>query len=92
VLLREYDLSADLPLLDQDILEVELPGEFLISVGWFPQYDPHGNFRLAVFQRNKPGHLHCVEVKTPLEVAAALSDLASQYSPKRPLSLVPRTS
>jgi hypothetical protein len=36
--------------LDQDILEADLPNGVTISVGWFPECDPNGEFRINAFK------------------------------------------
>lgn len=36
--------------LDQDMLQIELPGSVFIDVGWYPDWDPKGEYRLVVFR------------------------------------------
>ena len=38
--------------LDQDMVQIELPGEVVVDVGWYPDHDPHGEYRLIVFRGN----------------------------------------
>jgi hypothetical protein len=78
-LLSEYDPVNDLPLLDQDVLEVVLPTGFSISVGWFPQYDPSGSFRISLFNGNGTLARVPIEGKTPGEVLKYLEILGEQY-------------
>jgi len=78
-----YDPIADLALLDQDILEVELPTGFTIDVGWFPQYDPAGRFRIAVKDRAHQVVGTPTELRDPRSVALTLADLANAYGAPR---------
>lgn len=71
-LLSSYDPILDLPLLDQDILEVVTPTGLTISVGWFPQNDPNGSFRVTTFRRNRRNELSRTETKNLLEVVFAV--------------------
>jgi hypothetical protein len=31
------------------MLQLELPGDIFIDVGWYPDWDPNGEYRVAVF-------------------------------------------
>ncbi len=69
-----YDLAD----LDQDILEVGLPNGLTIDVGWYPQYDPDGQFRIVVFRDYWPNHVRRpIFATTPFEVAEVLRNLAA---------------
>src|SRR4026208_2199179 len=41
---------SDVTCLDQDLLQLTLPGDIVIDVGWYPDRDPHGQYRLIVFR------------------------------------------
>jgi len=30
--------------LTEDLLQVEYPGDFLLDIGWYPEYEPEGQF------------------------------------------------
>jgi hypothetical protein len=36
--------------LTQDMLQVSLPGDVFVDVGWYPDWDPNGSYRIIVFQ------------------------------------------
>src|SRR5262249_16724021 len=36
--------------LTQDIALVSLPNNVFIDVGWYPEHDPHGAYRISVYQ------------------------------------------
>lgn len=80
VLLQHYRLPEDLPLLDQDILEVALPNNMRIDVGWFPENDPDGSFVIRVFRKNTLSPVRTpIEEKLPQEVAKYVVALVKQY-------------
>jgi hypothetical protein len=70
--------------LDQDILQVRLPNGLTIDVGWYPEGDPNGAFKVVVYQRYWRNQL-CdpVVTKKPSEAAKAVERLATKYY-KRP--------
>jgi hypothetical protein len=74
-LLCQYSIQD----LDQDILEVELPNGVVIDVGWFPQYDPKGHFRLSVYHlyRNEPLRPP-IDLETPFQVAKAVEEVVTE--------------
>lgn len=41
---------TDADYLTQDMLQVELPGNVFIDVGWYPDLDPKGEYRIVVFK------------------------------------------
>lgn len=82
MLLRAYGLN-DMALLDQDILEVKLPNDLRIDVGWFPENDPNGRFVIRVFRSGRLKPIRSViEVRSPHNVAMAIGHLVEQYSPR----------
>lgn len=36
--------------LDQDMLAIELPNRIFIAVGWYPDCDPKGEYRMMIFK------------------------------------------
>jgi hypothetical protein len=90
MLLRDYDLATDLPLLDQDILEIVLPNGMKIGVGWFPENDPDGRFLIRVFRKYYTQMVRPpIEATSPHDVAAKVADLAREYGSS---SSAPRTT
>jgi len=89
MLLRKYEIPEDLPLLDQDILEIELPNKIKIDVGWFPQNDPSGRFVIRVYRDARRRLLrNPSETTDPFAVAKIIGDLAQDYGSSRPPSAV----
>lgn len=43
--------------LDRDMLAIELPGKIFITVGWHPDIDPSGEYRVAVFRGSSDNEL-----------------------------------
>lgn len=87
-LLREYS-PEDLPLLDQDILEISLSNGMRVDVGWFPENDPAGRFIIRVFRKNKLSPVRTpIEEKSPLFVARYVVDLVEQYGSPAPEKVV----
>ena len=81
ILLSRYVLPDDLPLLDQDIIEIDLPNGMTISVGWFPQQDVNGHFRVTLFRDARDQLMRPpIEVKTPFEVANSVEQFAREYT------------
>jgi hypothetical protein len=39
----------ELGALDEDMIEVVLPGEAVIHVGWFPPHDPNGEYQITSY-------------------------------------------
>ncbi len=66
----------------QDMLQIVLPDDIVIDVGWYPDWDPNGRYRVMVFQD---------DVDHPLEddfttkdvdaVKARIYDLVEKYLP-----------
>jgi hypothetical protein len=80
MLLSEYG-ADDLALLDQDILEIELPNELRIEVGWFPENDPTGHFLVQIFRKGQLTPAEPArEAKSPPEVASLIADLVRKYA------------
>ena len=76
-LYHTYD-PADL---DQDILEIDLPNGISIDVGWHPESDPGGSFRIVVFRNFWPNQLRDpIRTQNVSEVVEAVRRLAVEYS------------
>jgi hypothetical protein len=89
-LLRKYDTPEDLCLLDQDILEVELPNGIYIDVGWFPQHDANGRFVIRAYREHRRQPLRePIETREPFDVAKFVVDLVSTYASPRPPRAIP---
>ncbi len=80
---RLYDHYDDVELLDQDILEVQLANGLTIDVGWFPEYDREGKFVIKVYKDYLENSMFVPSrVKTPQEVADAVTSLANTLAEK----------
>jgi len=83
MLLSEYG-ADDNALLDQDILEIELPDQLRIDVGWFPENDPSGHFLVQIFRKGQLTPAEpASEAKTPPEVASLIADLIRKYTARQ---------
>jgi hypothetical protein len=49
-LLQEGAVSEQVDLLKEDMLQVEFAGGFLLDVGWYPEFDAAGGFRINVIR------------------------------------------
>lgn len=50
--------------LTQDMLQIELPGELFIAVGWYPRdRNPNGHYRVLVFRDTTDDMLMTVKTK-----------------------------
>ena len=59
----DFDVNKDAPLekqinlLKEDILQVSYDNDYLIDIGWYPEYELEGSFRVSVikdYQWNNP--------------------------------------
>ena len=54
----DFDLQTDIPLIEQvdllkeDLLQVTYDNNYLIDVGWYPEFDPQGMFDVSVIKDN----------------------------------------
>jgi hypothetical protein len=72
------DFAADE--LDQDILQISLPGGVVIDVGWRPEYELDGEFEVVVYRGDWDNPLlKPVREKDPLALADIITDLAREY-------------
>jgi hypothetical protein len=60
------ELHPDLLL--QDILEIDLPSGKTIDVGWYPEHDVAGAFRVRLYRGNILDLVREVEIRDPDEV------------------------
>ena len=89
MLLRAYGPN-DMALLDQDVLEIKLPNDLRIDVGWFPENDPNGRFVIRVFRRDRLKPIRSlIEERSPHNVAMAIGHLVEQYGPRPEPRAVP---
>lgn len=49
-LLQDCAVSKQTDLLKEDMLQVEFAGGFLLDVGWYPEFDASGGFRINVIK------------------------------------------
>ncbi|TFY89245.1 hypothetical protein DYL61_22795 [Pseudomonas nabeulensis] len=49
-LLQDMAVAKQTDLLKEDMLQVEFAGGFLLDVGWYPEFDPAGDFRINVIK------------------------------------------
>lgn len=76
-----YDEYPDPEYLDQDILQVSLPNGVTIDVGWYPESDPTGSFRIVVYRGDWLRQLQTpIDTRNPQIVAAQARWLAEQYA------------
>jgi hypothetical protein len=65
----------------QDILEIDLSTGITIDVGWSPECDPSGSFRIVVFRDFWRNQLRePIHVKRISEVVETVQQLAFEYS------------
>lgn len=77
----------DLEELDQDILEIDLPTGLTLAVGWYPECDPAGEFRITLF---KEYWMNRVAERTARDIATVVDlveGLAERFS--GPVYMVP---
>lgn len=54
--------SEQLDNLTEDLLQVEFPGNFLLDIGWYPEYEPKGHFIVQLIKEEnweKPKYKKC---------------------------------
>jgi hypothetical protein len=74
----------DLPLLTQDMLEVELPNGVIIDVGWYPEHDPNGEYGIAVFQDHPDNPLQeAYYTKNLADAILAVESIAFQMTKRQ---------
>ena len=67
--------------LDQDILDIKLPNGNSIDVGWHPESDPNGSFRIVVYRDYWSNQLtDPITTKDAFEVPQIVYQLAEGYS------------
>jgi len=71
---------SDVHNLTQDMLQVELPGDVFIDVGWYPDWNPDGEYRLFVFYNTVENQLEPpLFTKDVHEIEEAIYSLVSKY-------------
>lgn len=72
---------SDLEALDQDLLQLELPGRLFIHVGWYPDWTESGSYRLSVFQDDGDNELEEVfKTKDTLKVTNQIYKIVKKYT------------
>jgi len=70
----------------QDLLEVELPRGIFIDVGWYPDHDPNGHYRIVVFERSWDNQLADYVTTDVTDVKFQVESLAERFlAPIQPL-------
>lgn len=72
---------AKLHNLDQDMLQIELPGSIFIDVGWYPDLDQTGEYRLIVFHDTTEEMLERLATSDVDQVKAAIYRMVEKYLP-----------
>jgi hypothetical protein len=74
---------TDRNMLDQDMLYVELPDSIFICVGWHPDLDPNGEYRLLVFHEMPSQPLEpAVHTKDVRKIKSEIYRLVKTYLPQ----------
>ena len=47
---KEVALEEQIDLLKEDLLQVSYDNDYLIDIGWYPEFDEEGNFRVSVIK------------------------------------------
>jgi hypothetical protein len=93
ILLRRYEFPEDASLLDQDLLEVQLPNGIKIDVGWFPENDPGGKFIIRTYRKSRRELLRFpTEATDPFDVARTIVNLIEVYASSLPSHTIPVSS
>ena len=50
--LQDVAVAKQIDLLKEDMLQVEFAGGFLLDVGWYPEFDAAGDFRINVIKNH----------------------------------------
>ena len=76
--------------LDQDILQVALPNGLTVDVGWYPDGDPNGTFKVVVYRDYWRNQL-CPPIITrdPHEVAKAVAKRVAEYVSEKAPDWIP---
>jgi hypothetical protein len=65
--------------LDQDVLQVVLPNDVTIDVGWYPSNDPDGRFRIVTYRDYWRNTIReTVETTDPFVVADTVRAIAEE--------------
>jgi hypothetical protein len=66
--------------LTQDVALVALPGDVFIDVGWHPERDPSGSYKISVYRETWQNQLmEPILTNDPHEVARQVAFLAAKY-------------
>ncbi|MBO0473473.1 hypothetical protein JZO86_07120 [Enterococcus ureasiticus] len=48
----EKKIEDQVDFLKEDLFQVEYDGMYIIDVGWYPEFDKNGNFKILVIKNN----------------------------------------
>jgi hypothetical protein len=66
--------------LSQDLLQVSLPNEIVIDVGWTHRFDPKGLFLITIFRGDWGNEVQpAFTMESPFSVAFAIKDLVEKF-------------
>lgn len=65
--------------LTEDMLQLELPGDLFIDVGWYPELDDSGTYKIIVFHDTVDETLERFETKDYKAVVRELRSLIDRY-------------
>ena len=70
-------------LFDEDMLQIEVPnGLFTIDVGWYPDWNPQGEYRLVVYRETFENQIeYPIKTNNVTAIKVAIEQLAKKYSP-----------
>ncbi|MBI1904544.1 MAG: hypothetical protein HYS13_25905 [Planctomycetia bacterium] len=73
--------------LTEDLMEVELPGNVFIAVGWHPSWDPKGSFVITVFRGDWDDQLENEQLTKDIDdLIAKVEATAARYTNGAPLA------
>src|SRR5665213_648822 len=60
--------------LSEDLLEISLPSGRNIDVGWYPEHDPSGSYRITLYRDRTDYPLRQITKSQPLDVVATIRE------------------
>lgn len=77
ILFNSLHEDPDPALLMQDILGVRLPSGHVIDVGWYPQFDPEGRYKITLSNADFSRTFAVIYTRDVREVAEVVGRLAA---------------